>query len=130
VPTTPRVIVARVYDPPAADGSIRVLVDRLWPRGLTKSAAALGRWCREIAPSTELRKWFAHDPARFQEFVSRYASDVNDRERADALAQLKQLARANTLTLLTATKDLELSHAPILARLIEEAGGAAGTFPS
>ncbi len=121
VPPTPRVIVARVYDPPTADDGIRVLVDRLWPRGLTKSVAALDRWCRAIAPSTELRTWFAHDPARLEEFVSRYTSELSVPERADALAELKNLARGNRLTLLTATKDIELSHAPILATLIEQA---------
>ncbi len=115
----PRVILARVYDPPAADGRVRVLADRLWPRGLTKSAAALDLWCREIAPSTELRTWFGHDPTRLDEFIRRYESELSDHDRANALAELKELGRKNTLTLLTATKYIELSHIPILARLIE-----------
>lgn len=119
VATTPRVIVARVYAPPTAGDGMRVLVDRLWPRGLSKSAAALDLWSRAIAPSTELRTWFGHDPARLDEFISRYKSELNDPDRAAALVELKQLARGHTLMLLTATKDLELSHAPVLARLIE-----------
>jgi uncharacterized protein YeaO (DUF488 family) len=119
VATTPRVVVARVYAPPSADDGIRVLVDRLWPRGLSKSAAALDLWSRAIAPSTELRTWFGHDPARLEEFTSRYKSELTDPDRAEALVELKQLARGHTVTLLTATKDLELSHAPVLAQLIE-----------
>jgi anti-anti-sigma factor len=119
VPMTPRVVVARVYAPPAGDGGIRVLVDRLWPRGLTKSAAALDLWCHAIAPSTELRTWFGHEPDRLEEFISRYESELSDPDRAAALVELKELAREHTVTLLTATKDIELSHAPVLARLIE-----------
>jgi uncharacterized protein YeaO (DUF488 family) len=118
---TAKVLVARVYDPPAVDGGLRVLVDRLWPRGLSKSAAALDDWCRAVAPSTELRQWFGHEPARLAEFISRYKSELTDPDRASALVELKQLGRDHTLTLLTATKDLNLSHAPVLARIIERA---------
>jgi uncharacterized protein YeaO (DUF488 family) len=121
-PSTSRVVVARVYDPPIGDGSLRVLVDRLWPRGLKKSTAALSLWCRAIAPSTELRTWFGHDPARIEGFTNRYEAELNDHDRANALTELKMLARGNTLTLLTATKHIELSHALILARQIELAG--------
>jgi uncharacterized protein YeaO (DUF488 family) len=118
MPTAPHVIVARVYEPPTAEGGIRVLVDRLWPRGLTKSAAAVDVWCHAIAPSTELRKWFGHDPIRLGEFIRRYESELEDPDRAAALTELEALGQTNTLTLLTATKNVELSHAPFLARLI------------
>jgi uncharacterized protein YeaO (DUF488 family) len=116
---TSQVRLARVYDPPTPTDGARVLVDRLWPRGLSKAAAALDLWCRAIAPSTELRKWFAHDPARLDEFLARYQIELQDPERAAALAELKDLAEHRTVTLLTATKDLNLSHAPVLARLID-----------
>jgi uncharacterized protein YeaO (DUF488 family) len=112
----PTVQLGRIYDPPSASDGTRVLVDRLWPRGLTKAAAAVDLWCRSVAPSTELRKWFGHDPQRRDEFIARYEIELREPERADALAELQVLARDHTLTLLTATKDLTLSHAPVLAR--------------
>jgi uncharacterized protein YeaO (DUF488 family) len=118
---TAKVLVARVYDPPTVDGGLRVLVDRLWPRGLSRSAAALDDWCRAVVPSNELRRWFGHEPARLEEFISRYKSELTDPDRASALVELKQLGSDQTLTLLTATKDLSLSHAPVLARIIEVA---------
>lgn len=117
--TTPTVRVGRIYDPPSAADGTRVLVDRLWPRGLTRSAAAVDLWCRSVAPSSELRKWFGHDPDRRAEFTARYESELRDADRAAALVDLTELARDHTLTLLTATKDLTLSHAPVLARHIE-----------
>jgi uncharacterized protein YeaO (DUF488 family) len=115
---TARVFVARVYDPPTAEGGARVLVDRLWPRGLSKSAAALDDWCRAIAPSNELRRWFGHEPARLDEFISRYRTELADPDHASALITLTQRGREHPLTLLTATKDLHLSHAPVLAEII------------
>ena len=114
-----KILVARVYDPPSPEGGLRVLVDRLWPRGLSKAAAALDDWCRGVASSNELRQWFGHEPARLNEFISRYELELTDRDRASALVKLKQLGREHTLTLLTATKDLNLSHAPVLAQIIE-----------
>ena len=117
--STTKILVARVYDPPSVGGGLRVLVDRLWPRGLSRSAAALDDWCRAVAPSNELRQWFGHDPARLDEFISRYTSELTDPDRASALAKLTQVGREHTLTLLTATKELNLSHAPVLARIIE-----------
>jgi uncharacterized protein YeaO (DUF488 family) len=110
--------VARVYDPPGPDDGARVLVDRLWPRGLRKEAAVLDGWCRDVAPSTELRRWYGHDPDRFGEFVERYRAELDDPDRAAALADLRQLRRDKPLTLLTATKALDLSHATVLAEVI------------
>ena len=110
--------VRRVYEPPSADDGVRVLVDRIWPRGLTKAKAALDEWCRAIAPSTELRKWYGHDPDRFEEFRRRYLAELDQGERSDALARLVDLARDRSLTLLTATKQSDISEAAVLAGVL------------
>lgn len=113
-----QVQVRRVYDPPEpADGS-RVLVDRLWPRGMTKAKAGLDEWCKQVAPSTELREWYGHEPARFEEFVRRYHAELKEPERSGALAHLRELAEGKTLTLLTATKQPEISEAEVLAAML------------
>jgi uncharacterized protein YeaO (DUF488 family) len=109
-----------VYDPPAPTDGVRILVDRLWPRGLSKQAAALDLWCRQVAPSTELRTWYGHAPERFAEFDSRYRAELDEPERAAALAALAEQSARQTITLLTATKALDLSHAAVLARLLSE----------
>jgi uncharacterized protein YeaO (DUF488 family) len=114
----PDVRVRRVYDDPEPDEGTRVLVDRVWPRGLTKDKARLDQWCKQVAPSTDLRKWYSHDPERFEEFGCRYREELKDAERAHALQQLRELARSGTLTLLTATKHAEISEAAVLADLI------------
>jgi uncharacterized protein YeaO (DUF488 family) len=113
--------VRRVYDPPEPDDGQRVLVDRLWPRGLSKERARLDDWCKEIAPSTELRKWYGHDPDRYAEFARRYRAELGDPERAAALARLRTLAGHGRLTLLTATKRSEISEAAVLADLLGNA---------
>ena len=87
-----KVQVRRAYEDPAQGDGTRVLVDRIWPRGLTKARAALDEWCKEIAPSTELRKWYGHDPERFGEFSRRYQAELAEPERAGALAHLRELA--------------------------------------
>jgi uncharacterized protein YeaO (DUF488 family) len=110
--------VGRVYDPPARGDGARVLVDRIWPRGLTKVKAHLDEWCKEVAPSTELRKWYSHDPARFAEFARRYHAELKEPQRSDALAHLRELARDRTLTLLTATKQSDISEAEVLAGML------------
>jgi uncharacterized protein YeaO (DUF488 family) len=115
--------VRRVYaDPEPADGS-RVLVDRLWPRGLTKARAALDEWCKDVAPSDELRKWYGHVPARFAEFSQRYRVELEDPRRAGALRHLRGLAEDRPLTLLTATGQPEISEAAVLAGLLSDGGG-------
>ena len=116
--TRPRVRVRRIYDPPENDDGTRVLVDRLWPRGLAKTKAGLAEWCKEVAPSTELRKWYGHDPARTEEFGRRYRAELQEPERAAALQHLRDLAARQPLTLLTATKDPGISEAAVLADLI------------
>ena len=110
--------VRRVYDAPAGDDGTRVLVDRIWPRGLTKARADLAEWCKQVAPSTELRKWYGHDPAKFEEFVRRYRAELTEPEPAAGLHHLRELAESRRLTLLTATKDPGISEAAVLADLL------------
>jgi uncharacterized protein YeaO (DUF488 family) len=114
----PEVRVRRVYDQPTADDGVRVLVDRVWPRGLSKDRARVDDWSKQVAPSTELRKWYAHEPDRFPEFTRRYLSELEDAEPAEALARLRALARERTVTLVTATKAVEISQATVLADAI------------
>jgi uncharacterized protein YeaO (DUF488 family) len=114
----PEVRVRRVYDQPTADDGVRVLVDRVWPRGLSKDRARVDQWSKQVAPSTELRKWYAHEPDRFPEFTRRYLSELEDAEPAEALARLRALARERTVTLVTATKAVEISQATVLADAI------------
>jgi uncharacterized protein YeaO (DUF488 family) len=112
---TTDVRVRRVYDPPSPADGQRVLVDRLWPRGLSKSAAALDEWVKAVAPSDELRRWYGHEVDKFAEFRDRYETELQAPERADALAHLRDLADSGPLTLLTATRDVEHSQAAVLA---------------
>jgi uncharacterized protein YeaO (DUF488 family) len=110
--------VRRVYDEPEPGDGARVLVDRLWPRGLAKDKAALDEWCKDVAPTTELRKWYGHDPGRFVEFAERYRAELADPERAQALSRLRGHATRQPLTLLTATRRPELSQAAVLADVL------------
>jgi uncharacterized protein YeaO (DUF488 family) len=112
--------IARVYDEPASTDGLRILVDRIWPRGLSKADAALDEWCRDVAPSTGLRRWYAHDPARFAEFARRYRAEL---EGSDALAELRRVIGRRRATLLTATKDLAHSQAAVLRDVLEEGIG-------
>lgn len=113
----------RVYDPPEPADGARVLVDRLWPRGLSKETANLTEWLRDLAPSNELRRWYGHEPERFAEFERRYRAELAAPERAPALDRLRELARKGPVTLLTATKDLDRSELPPLARHLRKHGG-------
>lgn len=113
-----KVRVRRVYEAPEQDDGTRVLVDRIWPRGLTKAKAALDEWCKDVAPSSELRKWYNHDPGRFEDFGRRYQAELQDPRRAGALAHLRELAKGRPLTLLTATRQPEISEAAVLAELL------------
>ncbi len=97
-----------------------MLVDRLWPRGMSKSRADIGEWCKQAAPSTALRKWYSHDPQRFAEFRRRYRVELAAGEQATALAHLRELATDGALTLLTASKDPLISEAAVLAELLQE----------
>ena len=117
-PTSVRV--RRIYEPVTEQDGIRVLVDRLWPRGMSKSRAEIDEWCRDIAPSTALRRWYGHAPQRFTEFRRRYRHELAAGEQAAALLQLTELADGRTLTLLTASRDSKISEAVVLAELLEE----------
>jgi uncharacterized protein YeaO (DUF488 family) len=110
--------VRRVYDDPSPADGTRVLVDRLWPRGVSKARARLDEWCKEIAPSTELRKWYHHDPVRFEEFTRRYREELTEAAHAAAIKHLLELAKRGTLTLLTATTDVDRSEAAVLSDLL------------
>jgi uncharacterized protein YeaO (DUF488 family) len=112
---TPQVRLRRVYDEPSPEDGTRVLVDRIWPRGLAKAKAGVDEWAKAVAPSTELRRWYGHDPDRFEEFRRRYQAELADPERQAALGHLRELARSGPLTLLTATRDLDRSQAAVLA---------------
>jgi uncharacterized protein YeaO (DUF488 family) len=110
--------VRRVYDEPDDNDGVRVLVDRIWPRGMTKARAALDEWCKDVAPSTELRKWYSHDPAKFEEFMHRYGAELEQAERAEALQHLRDLAADRRLTLLTGSKAVDISEAAVLAAIL------------
>jgi uncharacterized protein YeaO (DUF488 family) len=110
--------VRRAYDAAEKQDGKRVLVDRLWPRGIRKADAHLDEWSKEVGPSTELRKWYGHEPAKFEEFSRRYLAELEDPARAEALGHLRELADGARLTLLTATKDPDISEAAVLANLL------------
>lgn len=107
----------RVYDEPAAEDGKRILVDRLWPRGISKDAARIDEWLKEIAPSDELRKWFGHDPARWDEFRERYRRELE--AKAELLEQLRGLAKKGTVTLLFAAKDEAHNNAMVLKEMLD-----------
>ena len=109
----------RAYEPPAPSDGYRVLIDRLWPRGVKRESACLDEWARELAPSTELRRWFGHDPARFAEFRQRYLEELSAQEVK--LRELRGRARETTLTLVYGARDTEHNDAVVLAELLREA---------
>ena len=114
----PEVRIRRAYDEPSPQDGRRVLVDRLWPRGLRKDAARLDEWAKDVAPSAGLRTWYQHDPARFAEFRDRYRAELAQPGPRQAVDRLRALARDQPVALLTATKNLDLSQAAILAELL------------
>lgn len=114
-----RVRLARVYEQPEPDEGTRVLVDRLWPRGLKKTDPRVGHWLPSVAPSTELRHWYGHQPERHDEFVARYTAELQSGPEAAGLGELRALVGNGPVTLVTATRDVELSHLPVLADLLE-----------
>lgn len=112
--------VRRIYDEPGPEDGARVLVDRLWPRGLTREEACLDRWAKGLAPSTELRRWYGHRPERFEAFARRYREELSSPEARAALEELRRLATHGALTLLTATRDVERSGAQVLADVLRQ----------
>ena len=111
-----RVMLKRAYETPAASDGYRVLVDRLWPRGLAKVKARIDLWLKEVAPSTELRQWFGHDPAKWAEFRKRYRAELKGNP---AWAQLESLSHQKKLTLVYAARDQVHNEAAVLQELLE-----------
>ena len=110
--------IQRVYDPPVKGGGPRFLVERLWPRGIKKEALHLTAWCKDAAPSTELRRWFQHDPAKWPEFQRRYRAELQ--QHPQPCATLLQAARRGPITLLYSAKDTEHNSAVVLRNWMEE----------
>ncbi|CQR65955.1 DUF488 domain-containing protein [Streptomyces leeuwenhoekii] len=113
--------VRRVCDPPEPEDGTRVLVDRLWPRGLAKDAARVDEWPKALTPSTELRRWYHAGEGSYEEFGERYTAELAAPEAAEALGRVRELLREGPVTLLTASKDTAASHAAVLARLLDGA---------
>ncbi|MER7949566.1 DUF488 family protein [Streptomyces sp. NPDC096079] len=116
--STPDVRVRRVYDDPSPDDGVRVLVDRLWPRGLKKTDARIDEWPKALTPSTELRRWYHGTEGAYEEFRRRYEAELDAPAAAEALDRLRDLATAGTVTLLTAAKDPSASHTTVLRGLL------------
>ncbi|MBV6411131.1 MAG: DUF488 domain-containing protein [Burkholderiales bacterium] len=108
----------RAYETPAKSDGMRILVDRLWPRGLSKARAAIDQWLKEVAPSNELRQWFGHDPEKWPEFRKRYRAELKDNP---ALAELRDLSRKGTVTLVYSAKD-ELHNQAVVLRQVLDGG--------
>jgi uncharacterized protein YeaO (DUF488 family) len=108
----------RVYEPPAHADGYRILIDRIWPRGVSKEDARLDEWARELAPSSELRRWFSHDPAKFDRFRRRYRDELADHE--GKLRELRRRARRGPLTLVYSARDTEHNDAVVLAELLRK----------
>ncbi|MFG3660473.1 DUF488 domain-containing protein [Streptomyces sp. NPDC047706] len=111
--------VRRVQEPPEPEDGVRVLVDRLWPRGLTKEAAGVDEWPKGLTPSTELRQWYHAGEGSYEEFARRYEAELAEPEAAELLQGVRKLAAKGTVTLVTGSKNLEQGHVAVLARLLE-----------
>ena len=114
----PSVRVKRVYEPASRDDGARILVDRLWPRGVKKEDLELDEWAKDLAPTPALRTWYGHRPERFEEFRRRYLEELTSGEAREAFEELRRRARTEALTLLTATRDVERSGAAVLAEAL------------
>ena len=110
--------IRRVYEAPEPEDGVRVLVDRLWPRGLSKDAAQVDEWPKGLTPSTELRRWYHAGEGSYEEFAGRYEAELDAPEAAELLEHVRELASRGAVTLLTASKSPEQSHAAVLARLL------------
>ena len=108
----------RVYEKPTKEDGLRVLVERLWPRGFTKERASVDLWLKDIAPSTELRKWFGHDPAKWEQFCKRYRVELE--QRKEAVNLLKQKSEEGTITLVYAARDEKHNSAIALKEILEQ----------
>lgn len=113
----PKIRLKRAYEAPARDDGLRILVERLWPRGLSKQRAALDCWMKDVAPSSELRRWFHHDPSRWSEFQKRYRAEL--RQNQEKVEELRQKCRGQTVTLIYAARDEEHNGALVLKDFLE-----------
>lgn len=116
---TPDVRIRRIYEKPSPQDGKRILVDRLWPRGVSKQDAHIDEWLKAVAPSTDLRRWYGHEPGKFGDFKRRYATELADADHAGAWRHLTEEAAKGTITLLTATKDIDRSEAAVLAEWLK-----------
>ncbi len=114
----------RIYDDAAANDGFRVLVDRLWPRGVSREDAALNRWMKEIAPSDQLRRWFDHDSEKWEEFRRRYTQELED--KTEEIAFLSEKSANGTLTLVYAARDTEHNHAVVLKDVVDRSSSSTG----
>ncbi|MEV4949612.1 DUF488 family protein [Streptomyces sp. NPDC053755] len=121
--TTPGIRVRRIYETPSPDDGVRILVDRLWPRGLARTDARVDEWPKALTPSTELRRWYHGAEGTYEEFRARYEEELAEPAAAEALDRVRDLAARGTITLLTAAKDPSLSHTSVLRRLLAEPSG-------
>ena len=112
------VAIKRAYEAPAATDGTRVLVDRLWPRGLSKARARVDLWLKDVAPSTQLRQWYGHDPAKFAAFRARYLHELEREPGRTALDKVRELARKGPITLVFGARDVEHSEAAVLQDLL------------
>lgn len=110
-------VIKRVYEPAAADDGYRVLIDRVWARGITKEKAALDEWCKDLAPSTELRKWFGHEPPKFDEFAKRYRKELEP--HADIIERLRKVAHKGRLTIVYSAHDEAHNNAVVVKALVD-----------
>jgi uncharacterized protein YeaO (DUF488 family) len=115
----------RIYDPPSPRDGIRILVDRVWPRGMSKERARIAQWQKDVAPSTSLRKWFGHDPARWKRFRQRYRIELTESTPAHALNVLAQLAKHRRVTLVYSASDEAHNQAVVLKEILDKLAGSA-----
>jgi len=111
------IAIKRAYDKPSPRDGLRILIDRLWPRGLSKAKLKIAAWPRALTPSTALRQWYGHEPARFAEFRRRYRAELAD--HADDLDELRAMVKGRTATLITATRAIDLSHAAVMREILQ-----------
>ena len=116
-PRSSTIAIKRAYDKPGPKDGLRILIDRLWPRGLTKAKLKIDGWPRSLAPTTALRKWYRHEPERFVEFRRRYRAELD--EHADELEALRATVRGRAATLITAIREVDLSHAVVLREILQ-----------
>ena len=112
------IAIKRAYDKPSPKDGVRILIDRLWPRGLSKAKLKIDTWPRELTPSTDLRKWYGHEPARFAEFRRRYRAELA--EHAKEMDALCAMVRGRAATLITATREVDLSHAAVIREILRQ----------